>query len=338
MPHVRHVVLLVEPAGEERRRDRRTTRSAGARRATASVAERRRGPVGTRRRHDRNATARIRETRPDASRPGRLARSSSPPCASPSPPAAGGCSGSPSTPRAAATWPMSCCRTPTSATQIATVGRRRHGGHARRACRATCGPRSTQLAQTSAGADLMREIVADSHARLIGERDEPVQITGAAAGRADRATSGSAGAAAGRRCRSRRSASSSTIRDDARLGRADRRRSPARVPCCSASSPTRARPTPCSASGCSASSPAVVAVVLGYVVPVLVLPALDDNDVGRGDPGRRRARAAARRRRRRRARRRRAGADDRRGRRPPPPGAGRRRCRCTATATSDRWS
>ena len=35
-----------------------------------------------------------------------------------------------------------------------------------------------QLAQTSAGAELMRQIVADSHARLIGLRAEPVQITG----------------------------------------------------------------------------------------------------------------------------------------------------------------
>ncbi len=35
-----------------------------------------------------------------------------------------------------------------------------------------------QLAQTGAGAALMRDIVADSHARLIGLRDEPVQITG----------------------------------------------------------------------------------------------------------------------------------------------------------------
>jgi hypothetical protein len=35
-----------------------------------------------------------------------------------------------------------------------------------------------QLAQTTAGADLMRQIVVDSHARLIGLRAEPVQITG----------------------------------------------------------------------------------------------------------------------------------------------------------------
>ena len=34
------------------------------------------------------------------------------------------------------------------------------------------------LAQTSAGAALMRDIVADSHARLIGLRDEPEHITG----------------------------------------------------------------------------------------------------------------------------------------------------------------
>lgn len=35
------------------------------------------------------------------------------------------------------------------------------------------------LAQTEAGADLMGDIVSDAHARLIGARDEPVQITGA---------------------------------------------------------------------------------------------------------------------------------------------------------------
>lgn len=35
-----------------------------------------------------------------------------------------------------------------------------------------------QLAQTQAGANLMRQIVADSHARVIGLRNEPVQITG----------------------------------------------------------------------------------------------------------------------------------------------------------------
>jgi hypothetical protein len=34
------------------------------------------------------------------------------------------------------------------------------------------------IAQTAAGADLMRDIVADSHARLVGLREEPVQITG----------------------------------------------------------------------------------------------------------------------------------------------------------------
>jgi len=34
------------------------------------------------------------------------------------------------------------------------------------------------LAQTKAGAELMRDIVRDAHARLIGARDEPVQITG----------------------------------------------------------------------------------------------------------------------------------------------------------------
>lgn len=35
-----------------------------------------------------------------------------------------------------------------------------------------------QLAQTTAGSELMRQIVVDSHARLIGVRAEPVQITG----------------------------------------------------------------------------------------------------------------------------------------------------------------
>jgi hypothetical protein len=35
-----------------------------------------------------------------------------------------------------------------------------------------------QLAQTDAGADLMSQIIADSHARLIGLRAAPVQITG----------------------------------------------------------------------------------------------------------------------------------------------------------------
>ena len=34
-----------------------------------------------------------------------------------------------------------------------------------------------QVAGTSAGAALMQQIVADSHARLIGARDEPVEIT-----------------------------------------------------------------------------------------------------------------------------------------------------------------
>ena len=34
------------------------------------------------------------------------------------------------------------------------------------------------IAQTAAGAELMRDIVADSHARLVGLREEPVQITG----------------------------------------------------------------------------------------------------------------------------------------------------------------
>jgi hypothetical protein len=36
-----------------------------------------------------------------------------------------------------------------------------------------------QLAQTRAGSQLMRQIIVDSHARLIGLRDAPVQITGA---------------------------------------------------------------------------------------------------------------------------------------------------------------
>ena len=36
-----------------------------------------------------------------------------------------------------------------------------------------------QLAQTTAGADLMRQIVADAHGTLIGTRPGPVQITGA---------------------------------------------------------------------------------------------------------------------------------------------------------------
>ncbi len=35
------------------------------------------------------------------------------------------------------------------------------------------------LAHTDAGADLMRQIVSDAHAKLIGARQEPVQITGA---------------------------------------------------------------------------------------------------------------------------------------------------------------
>ena len=35
-----------------------------------------------------------------------------------------------------------------------------------------------QLAQTTAGSQLMRQIIVDSHARLIGLRDDPVQITG----------------------------------------------------------------------------------------------------------------------------------------------------------------
>ena len=39
----------------------------------------------------------------------------------------------------------------------------------------------------------------------------------------------------------------------------------------------------------------VVAVLLGYVVPAFLLPALTDNVVGRGDPRARRVRAAGRR-------------------------------------------
>ena len=79
----------------------------------------------------------------------------------------------------------------------------------------------------------------------------------------------------------------------------------------------------------------VVAVVLGYVVPVYLLPALTDNVWVAGDPGRRRAHPAGRRSSSpRRARRRRAGADDRRRRGPPPQAVVVAGARSTATATS----
>jgi hypothetical protein len=38
--------------------------------------------------------------------------------------------------------------------------------------------RIEQIAQTREGSELLRQVIADSHARLIGARDEPVQITG----------------------------------------------------------------------------------------------------------------------------------------------------------------
>ena len=103
----------------------------------------------------------------------------------------------------------------------------------------------------------MRQIITDAHAKLIGERDEPVEITGAQLVQLDRdqeavadVPSVDAARRGGRRARARSAQALA-------LGHPDRRRSSAPSPCCSDSSPTPARPTPCSASGRSASSAGV---------------------------------------------------------------------------------
>ena len=132
---------------------------------------------------------------------------------------------------------------------------RRGDGAARSACRSpTSRRRSTSWPRLSAGAALMRDIVADSHAKLIGAREEPVQITGRPArpghpqrGRRQPAAGDPAGRGGQRAV---------DDPDVARVGRADRRHRrrglpPARVP-----RPPTSGPTPCSASACSASSPA----------------------------------------------------------------------------------
>ena len=170
IPHVRHVSRLREPAVEE-----------GAAPAAPGAApphappqhRRQRGP-----RHGRTIRPAIRETRTNASRPGgrALLRRRN-------------------LPRRRRRRLVAAARRVRHRPERRSRRRRaRRPGHPRRdrqrspprpprrrsACRSpTCRRKSTSWPRPAPGAALMREIVADSHATLIGARPGPVQITGA---------------------------------------------------------------------------------------------------------------------------------------------------------------
>ena len=108
----------------------------------------------------------------------RRCSSSSRRSASPWPPAGGGCSASPSTRTRAPTSPPSSSRTRRSAAR-SQRSRPTHTAATLGVPVADVQAQVDQLAQTTAGAELMRQIVADAHGTLIGARPGPVQITGA---------------------------------------------------------------------------------------------------------------------------------------------------------------
>ena len=132
----------------------------------------------------------------------------------------------------------------------------RTAAHARRPGRRRAGPGRPAAPRPPPGAELMR---ADRR-RLPRPADRrsatgPVQITGAAARRSSCATERVGGLPPV----ILPVEEVAVLEHDphvARLGRADRRHRRRRRPAARACSPTRARPTPCSASACSASSPA----------------------------------------------------------------------------------
>ena len=170
-------------------------------------------------------------------------------------------------------------------------------------------------ARTTEGAELMRQIVTDAHARLIGERDEPVQITAAQLVQLTR--------------NEQVGGLPPIVLDVERVGALDtiRRTLDWAVPIAAITGGAAlllgliAHPRKADAVfgiGMFCIVAGIATVVLGYVVPVHVLPLLSDDLWTPVHPRRRRVRPAGRDRRLRRALRRRCRPHGRRRRRPAP--------------------